>query len=35
MIRGRVKLVQELGLGFGVSYLTGLMERGGGDGEDD
>ncbi|KAK0502459.1 hypothetical protein EDD18DRAFT_1140885 [Armillaria luteobubalina] len=35
----RVKLVQELGLGFGVSDLAGLMERGGGggdgDGEDD
>ncbi|PBK60310.1 hypothetical protein ARMSODRAFT_1026708 [Armillaria solidipes] len=31
----RVKLVQELRLGFGVSDLAGLMERGGGDGEDD
>ncbi|KAK0477686.1 hypothetical protein IW261DRAFT_1594481 [Armillaria novae-zelandiae] len=26
----RVKLAQELGLGFGVSHLAGLMERGGG-----
>ncbi|KAK0234788.1 hypothetical protein EDD85DRAFT_792789 [Armillaria nabsnona] len=31
----RVKLVQELRLGFGVSDLAGIMERGGGDGEDD
>ncbi|KAK0489817.1 hypothetical protein EDD18DRAFT_1334878 [Armillaria luteobubalina] len=30
----RVKLVQGLGLGFGVSDLAGIMERGGG-GEDD